>query len=71
MASKNSNGMYVVNAYKPNKKGKGFKKVGCLKDFKDRCMKFASKHQARTTANIESIQIESEGIELIAEKRKK
>ena len=50
--------VYVIVAYKKGKK------LGQLKDWKGRIMKFMTKKEAITTAHIESQQMENRGLKL-------
>jgi len=50
--------VYQIVAYR------GKKRLGYLRDHKGKVMKFKDKRDAQTTANIESTQMESEGLDL-------
>tara|TARA_Y100000310_G_scaffold60266_1_gene55613 strand:- start:841 stop:1011 length:171 start_codon:yes stop_codon:yes gene_type:complete len=49
---------YIIKAFKKGKQ------VGVLRDNNGKTMKFKSRQEAQTTANIESTQMESEGHDL-------
>ena len=55
---------YVIVAYKGNKR------IGKFRNEDGKIMKFRTKQEAATTANIESTQMESVGLDLRTEKSK-